>query len=147
MPPSRTPTAILRARGSWRAKQRANEPEYEIGAPDRPEWLSKSAKSEWHRLVPQLVTRGVLALVDAMALTVYCHCAGQIADLGRALAKAKPGTVEWKRLFVAQGHACDRLLQFAREFGLTPASRSKIQPIPSGDDDDGRGKQRFFLRG
>lgn len=71
--PPRTPTAILKRRGSWRAKTREDEPGGgEQSRPVCPAWLEPEAKKEWRRLIPELAALGVLHRVDRNALALYC---------------------------------------------------------------------------
>jgi phage terminase small subunit len=52
--PQPTPTAILRARGSWLVNHRKDEPQPEKGGPPCPRWLNKDARKIWKALIPQL---------------------------------------------------------------------------------------------
>lgn len=69
LPP--TPTAILEARGSWRAKTRKNEPEAD-GVPVCPEWLQGEAKKHWDITLERLLNMGVVGEIDADKLAMYC---------------------------------------------------------------------------
>ncbi len=59
--PAPTPTKILEARGSWRAKARAGELTFPVERPECPAWLSTEARAEWDRVVERLEGAGVLA--------------------------------------------------------------------------------------
>ena len=138
--PKPTPTAILRMRGSWRANLNPGEPQYEPGAPPCPRWLGVEARKVWRRLTPQLAAAGVLTRVDCEALARYCHT---LARWRSAVAFLKRRGEIYARKD-AQGHRvlglwpqvalADKLAhQLARleaEFGLTPASRSRISVSP-----------------
>ena len=50
--PTRTPTSVLKLRGSWRAKTRGDEPTPQEGVPESPDWLSEDEQSVWDRLTP-----------------------------------------------------------------------------------------------
>ena len=72
--PAKTPTAILERRGSWRAKERTGEPEFEDDVPQCPLWLRAEAKEAWEEIVPRLAAvPGLLKSVDRNALSRYCQ--------------------------------------------------------------------------
>ncbi len=72
--PAKTPTAILERRGSWLAKTRTNEPQFEDGVPDRPDWLRPEALAAWDQIVPKLArVPGLLKTIDGNALGRYCQ--------------------------------------------------------------------------
>src|SRR4051812_36960048 len=70
--PMPTPTATLKNRGSWRAKQRAGEPQFERGLPSCPTWLAAEGKAEWRRIAAQLDGAGLLTTADRAALAALC---------------------------------------------------------------------------
>ena len=105
-----------------------------------PEHLSPAAREEWKRIVPELLALGVLAKIDRGALSAYCTC--------HAMALAAEAAITEKGLFVEEvkperrviGHkqkrnpAIQTITQFLQlkrsyliEFGLTPASRSRLK--------------------
>jgi hypothetical protein len=76
----KTPTAILRLRGSRRADDRPDEPEALRGVPIPPAWLSDRARDKWAEVCRALIglgvlsapyTAGVVLLVDAIADFAY----------------------------------------------------------------------------
>jgi len=165
--PAPTPTSILNARGSWRAKGRANEPRPAAGAPPMPRWLSKEAKAEWKRIVPDLLALGVLTRVDRTALAAYCQAHAELVEATRLLeaegrilgvpvfnkAGDQTGTVKKAHPAVRlQRDAFARVKVFLGEFGLTPATRAKLAvPGPGGRPDgfteflnEAQDKSRFF---
>jgi P27 family predicted phage terminase small subunit len=164
--PAPTPTSILNARGSWRAKQRQGEPQPTKGAPPMPRWLSKEAKAEWKRIVPELLALGLLTLVDRTALACYCQAYAELVEAtrlvdqeGRILevpvfnkAGEQTGTTRKAHPAVRlQRDAFARVKAFLGEFGLTPASRPRVN-VPAGRGPDafgrfpegGQDKSRFF---
>src|SRR5579859_4519112 len=48
------------------------EPKPETGEPEMPKGMSKAARREWERIVPQLLQLGVLSRIDGKALAAYC---------------------------------------------------------------------------
>lgn len=72
--PPKTPTVILSRRGSWRAKDRPNEAEFEATVPRCPVWLRAHAKEVWEEIVPNLAAvPGLLKAIDRNALSRYCQ--------------------------------------------------------------------------
>ena len=72
--PSRTPSALKRLHGTWRADRVSeNEPNPEPAIPDCPVELSDEAKKEWARVSAELVSMRLLSEVDRAALAGYCQ--------------------------------------------------------------------------
>ena len=70
--PLRTPTPILRARGSWLANHRSDDaPKPAHGRPTCPRWLKGEARKKWQQLMPLLEELGILAKLDGGALSRY----------------------------------------------------------------------------
>jgi len=135
--PAPTPSAILRARGSWRGAANKGEPKPPEGVPDRPVWLSATAGEVWEQLLRQLTPLGLASEIDANALARYCDAlvrfkkaAAFIEKNGEVYTiKDKDGNVKcvlpWPQVGIY--HKLAALLgKIESEFGLTPASRSRI---------------------
>lgn len=69
--PSKTPTAVLAQRGSWRAAQRAHEPRPVEGPIHPPVEFSAEEWVLWDRLVELLTGMQVLTSADVFALARY----------------------------------------------------------------------------
>lgn len=125
--PPPTPTPVLKARGSKRAKARAGEVEYAPGVAPPPGWLSAEAAAEWARVAPELERAGVLQVVDWAVFAAYCEAWSEFVALTK-LAKAVEAAEA-----VASGVAGQRrkaaaeLSRLAQQFGFTPASRPRVQ--------------------
>lgn len=107
-----------------------------------PAWLRGEARAEWKRIVPELRTLGLLTLVDRAALVAYCQAWAELVECTRVL-QEEGRTVEEPIIDKAGEHVGDkirahpivrmqrdafaRVKVFAAEFGLTPASRSRIE--------------------
>jgi P27 family predicted phage terminase small subunit len=147
--PARTPTKILEQRGSWRAKDREGEPDFTPSVPECPAFLDEVARAEWVRIVPELERQGLITLVDVAALAGYCQCMSRwqaaeklIQAEGLTIEGSHGGTVENPAVKIAR-ESMQLMRQFASEFGLTPASRSRV--IVSGSKDKEKdGKAGFF---
>ena len=132
--PPPTPTPILEARGSWRAKARDGEPRLPLSAPACPGWLSAEAKEEWRRQIAQLKQMGCIARCDRAALSIYCEAwaeferATRQLEGGMLIAAGKDDSeIAPHPLMAIRDRAADRVLKLAREFGFTPSSRTQLR--------------------
>jgi len=110
--------------------------------PDPPEWLSARALAAWNDLGPLLVREGLMHPAYRAAFACLCssfatfadmqdelHEAGHCYETARGLTRAHPlvkMTRDYAQLF----------LTFAKDFGLTPASRARLGLRPGGSPDD-----------
>jgi len=138
--PKPTALKLLDGNPGKRAINRS-EPRPESGMSACPSWLPKSAKAEWRRVVPELERLGMLAKVDRAALVSYCQAvamaeeAQQILDVeGLVVFGAQGGRVKNPAASIVR-EAASTIRAFAAEFGLTPASRSRLV-VPRGDSDE-----------
>lgn len=97
--------------------------------PRAPAWLSKDAKAEWRRILPDLIARRVVSDGDMGSVENYVVAIGRVRELERLL---QAGDFD-VRLFRAQNQAVQTCRQLAAELGLTPVSRSR--PSIREDDD------------
>ena len=128
-----TPNAILKNRGSRRVRK--SEPEFTggIGAPIRE--LSGVALTTWKEVSAELASVGIGSRVEAAALTCYCEA---VADFVQACNDLdRMGMVVQTERGYTRNPACliknaamQMIAKFASEFGLTPASRAKVQGPP-----------------
>jgi len=146
------------------------DPDPEI--PECPIELSVDAKQEWMRITPILEALGLIAQINRATLAQYCQLYGRwivaermIAEEGEVITVVKeirrgkmgspkddkPGEEipevlylsskknPWVDIALKCAQECRR---FANEFGMTPASQTKVSSNPKGDK---KNKQaRFF---
>jgi P27 family predicted phage terminase small subunit len=118
-------------------------------SPPPPEWLTEIGKAEWKRAGKELVARELLRQSDLMPFAVYCDAVSTwrsaltvIAARGLTMeVETKGGGVyEQQRPEVSIAHqARKQVIDFSREFFLTPSSAKLSQPTggkPAGDDWD-----------
>jgi P27 family predicted phage terminase small subunit len=154
-PPKPTALRILEGNPSKRPLN-PNEPKPPVGVPDCPAHLDLDAKKEWTRLAPILDRLGMLTIVDGAALAAYCQMYSRWAKAERAIKKhgitmeTENGTVRRPEVSIAR-EALHQMRQFAMEFGLTPASRSRVHgatpPLPNpahGTHAKAKDKARFL---
>ena len=141
--PRPTPTHLKIVRGNpGHRRLNAGEPQPPIppAPPEPPAFLSGYARDEWHRLAEGLHRLGLLTALDVMPLAAYCTSVGRWMQCEEALAamaerdpetgaltiRSAAGSVMMNPLLrVAVASARDAV-KYAAEFGLSPATRSRI---------------------
>lgn len=113
------------------------------GVPVAPDDLEPLAIEFWERTAPMLHTMGVLTSADVGAFTRLCNCYAELASLDKDVKQFgyvyETTSVTGERIIkgnpaVAQRSAADnRFRALLGEFGMTPASRSKIVVAPPAD--------------
>ncbi|MFL5242382.1 MAG: phage terminase small subunit P27 family [Gemmataceae bacterium] len=135
-----TPTAVLKARGSWRAKTRKAERVLPVEAPSKPDWLQGEAAAEWDRAIAALLEMGILTLADRAPLAAYCEACGEFVELVQLIATiGREGNGALVRM---KNKAAERIAKFGCEFGFSPVSRTRLKltaPEPAASP-----KLRFF---
>jgi P27 family predicted phage terminase small subunit len=131
--PSPTPTRLKILAGNP-GKRPLTKPRAEgpSGRVDCPQWLTASAKAEWRRLAPQLISRGLLTPIDRAAFSVYCQSFGRWRECLAAIEKfgtvyvTAAGRVH-ERPEVKMAHQYSQSMRaFAVEFFMTPGSRTRM---------------------
>lgn len=141
------PTALKLVQGNpGRRPLNKKEPKPPATMPPKPKHLSGFASEAWDRIAPELHRAGLLskidgaglellvcayddwraanALVVAEGLTYECETAG-----GGSMVRARPEVA-------MRSDAWRRVRAILAEFGLTPASRSRIDVNPADDAKD-----------
>jgi P27 family predicted phage terminase small subunit len=137
-----------------------HEPRPTGAMPRPPKQLSKAARAHWRQLAPHLHRVGLLTSIDGDAFGVYCTLWADVLEAQEHLdrdgifitapAKTITRTVYGKEVnevleartmpspwLGIRNRSIDLLLRLTVEFGLTPASRSRISVlphVPGGDD-------------
>ncbi|MDB5294742.1 MAG: phage terminase, small subunit, putative, family [Phycisphaerales bacterium] len=135
--PPPKPTALKIAEGNpGHEKINRLEPRPDVAAPNRPAWLTERAAAEWVRVVPELLSLGLLTRVDLAALACYCEAVSDLQGAIEMLAADGP-TIDADSGYklphpaVAMKRAAMQAVrQFAAEFGLSPAARSRVAAPP-----------------
>ena len=96
-----------------------------------PGWLSKHAKAEWRRVMPDLTARRILTAADLGSVECYCIASSRVRDLEALLSVAID-----PKVFRMQDQAMKTARQLAAELGLTPVSRSRPSIREDGNADD-----------
>lgn len=147
--PKPTPTAILKARGSWLAETRPGEPQVPLTEAAPPDWVDRAVRPHWSRIVKMLHGCGIMSDVHAPALSLLINSLGHyiasekdVAKHGRWCKNNKGNPIvhpAWR----ARCGAWEQVLKALREFGMTPSALSAVQAQPD-KGKDASGIQRYF---
>lgn len=138
--PASTPTAILEARGSPKAKWNRNEP-----IPDKllfsfiPEFLEKEEIKTWKDIAPKLINLRVMTNLDWRLLERYCVIYHKWQISVR--------TFDTKHTEIDTYSS--QLLRIETQLGMTPSSRSnlRIDKPQEKTNNNGKDPNRFFKAG
>jgi P27 family predicted phage terminase small subunit len=123
------------------------KPDNIVNIPYPPEWLGDVAKKEWYAITKELHKLKMLTNLDLSMLAVYCNeiqtyieCQEMIKIKTRVqIIKNPDGTLKSQNQSAYQRIANDsvmKAIKIASEFGLTPASRTRIGTAQIMDNDD-----------
>lgn len=128
-------------------QKRAQEVKYEAYTPETvprpPEWMDESAKECWRENAPVLASNRLLTAADLNTLAGYCvtwaawkSCAedtqafreGNGTLVYRPHSTTQPGSTYLDLLPQVRGmmQLSKLLMEYAREFGMTPSSRGRL---------------------
>lgn len=131
-PPVATAIKIARGNPGKRALNH-REPQPKAVEPKRPDNLSERAIREWESLVPILASMRVLTEADGVALGILCQNIAELEQVMKARSESgyltenpTTGSIHVNPLVRVQADLDRRVCDGLREFGLTPASRSRI---------------------
>src|SRR5690606_16722696 len=142
-PPPKPTHLKLLAGNPGRKPLPPDEPQPEVAEPKCPAHLKGEARREWKRIVPELLDLRVLSRVDRAALAAYCQAYARWVDAEEIIRRegllvvyeTKGGTL-YQQQHPAVGIANEALRQmkgFLTEFGLTPASRTRVRSMKPKD--------------
>ena len=168
--PPKTPTATLKARGSWHANDR-NDPDLSMALPNCPDWLKGAGREHWFALLPLMAAGGILRQTDGPALARYCHLWKQWRECVDWLEKHGSHAImsqqlrdenglpeldengEAKLIIMRvdefpQAKLCIKLAEslnrLENNFGLSPSARASLGVAGSASKKEETGKGRFF---
>ena len=152
----RKPTVLRVLHGDFEKdpkRQNKREPKPKTGKPVCPKWIAGEARKEWNRICKLLSETGVLTKDTGPALEQYCsayklwrkaldHVEKNGIATVRTDSKGNKHIVRnpYAKEMREQAHACHKWLI---EFGLTPASRTRIQI--TNETDTASDKAKKFL--
>ena len=127
------PTAMKMLEGNpGKRPLNLKEPVPEKKLPKCPDWLEDEAKAEWKRLCKGLFNMGLLTEYDMATFASYCQAYARWKEAEEFISQhgtiVKTKTGYWQQVpqvSIAQTYL-KIMNRFAEQFGLTPASRSRI---------------------
>ena len=138
--PPKTPTKILEARNSWRAKKRKHEPIPPDGDVVADGVLDAAAKTLFDRITKEIAA-GVVKPCDSYILSMACQAFSDWVRLTREL-RSEGDVVEGSENVIRnpkiaiRDKARDSFFRFARDYGLTPSSRTSLATDGNGNETD-----------
>jgi len=151
----RVPSAVKKMRGTYRPSRAAkNEVQVTLGRPDMPDWIAREpeAKAEWERVCPMLEQARVLSDADKSMLADYCAAHALAVNATKRYMKeglvppARRGSkmVRVNPMIKVAQEARQQARALGAEFGLSPASRSRVSAVakPQDDGDEDKGKKK-----
>lgn len=152
--PKRKPTVLKKLDGDiHKERWTKNEPQPKEGIPTCPAHLTGPSRTEWRRITKELSELGLLTNIDRAALAAYCSAYGRWVKAERAISRIEDkfkdvpnagnglayqtsnGNWVVQPLVSVANKALEMMHKFLTEFGMTPASRSRI------DLDKGKSKE------
>ena len=139
----RKPTALKLVQGNAGHRPLPkNEPKPEIASLAPPADMDEAALRYWAPIAAKLVAARILTEVDVDALVLYCDsCAAyqnakeQIEKYG-PIVKAPSGYVQPSPYVAIKNKAWDQMKSMMGEFGMTPASRTRVNAAGSEESDN-----------
>ena len=145
-PPIPTNLKVMRGNPGKRALNK-REPKPALADPAYPDHLDAGAKQEWDRLLPILRTMRVLTEADGILLANLCSAlstqykAQETMKKTGLLVKRGKEDAPWYQVSPLQG-LINEQMQIVKglcaEFGLSPASRARVQTVAEPEKKDER---------
>lgn len=140
------PTNLLKFEGGYRKDRHGDgiSPDPRAEIPDPPKALGKGeALAEWNRITALLIETKCVTKLDRASLAAYCLewaryvNANNKLRFGKTLmAESTKGTKMPHPLLRVSDRALSNMLRICMEFGLTPASRSRLRVQAMAEQED-----------
>jgi len=131
--PRPTPTKLKLLRGNpGKRAINEHEPEPPVEILPVPDHLSDGAKAEWEVMAPLLAPMGLLTTIDRTTFEAYCTIVARWREAEDALKKTGPvvrapsGYPMQSPYYTIANQSLSQMRAYLAEFGLSPASRSRI---------------------
>jgi hypothetical protein len=119
----KTPTAILRLRGSRRADDRPDEPEALRGVPIPPAWLSDRARDRWPEVCRALIGLGVLSAPYTVGVALLADAIGDFAYWAERESENPRDCVA----IGLKAKASERAMKYLEKFGGVPSAFASMK--------------------
>ena len=140
-PPKPTRLKLLQGNPGKRGlNQNEPQPRKQESVPRVPEMLGEVGKREWLRVGRLLIDLGLLTDLDLTAFLLYCKTyerwlqAEEQLQLSGLLVKTPNGHQVQSPYLAIANKAMAQLKSISQEFGMTPASRSRVGVDPGNKD-------------
>jgi len=134
------PTALKLLHGNpGKRPLNQNEPKPRPRLPRAPAHLSDAARREWQRAGRFLLQLGLMTDLDVAALAAYCVAYGRWGEAEEALRthgvliKSPSGHPMQSPYLAVANRAMEQMRSLLSEFGMSPASRSRVDAVPLPD--------------
>lgn len=139
------PTALRLIEGNpSRRPFNKNEPKPAPAIQRCPRHLNAAAKAEWKRIGRTLHKLGLLTEIDRPQLALYCQAWGRWVEAEDALKKhgtiVKAPNTGWPMsspYLAVANKAMEQMQRALSEFGMSPASRARVQAAGVSSDEEG----------
>jgi P27 family predicted phage terminase small subunit len=138
--PPKKPAALKKRQGNPGGRDIPDEPVFCSSDIEPPPHLDELAVEEWKRVAPGLLINGLLTDVDKAVLAVYCECYSRWCEIESLISEQKKDTLVKGYIVIgsngntminplirASKEAKDQMIRAAKEFGMTPSSRSDVR--------------------
>ena len=164
--PAKKPTKLKILEGNpGKRSLPVDEPQPQPALLACPSFIKGPARKEWRRIVPELYLLGLLSQLDRAALAAYCIAFGQLQEVEHELSRMKKlnrevsklrkknpamkvavsngmvsitsnGNAVIEPLLSVRKQAFEQMKSFLTEFGMTPASRTRISAARHAEETD-----------
>jgi P27 family predicted phage terminase small subunit len=141
-----TPTVIKKITGRRNGRDAGgrpineNEPTFnQLSDAEPPSYLGVLAQEEWRRVTKMLSAVNMLTEADLVPLTAYCTAYGRWIECERIVASEgvttsnSVGVTIKNPYYTIMREAMLDTINLAREFGMTPCSRTKIMVLAANE--------------
>lgn len=143
-PPKPTQLRVLQGNPGKRAMPKGeSKPAKPLKLPPVPRSLGAAGKARWRTFGKRLLDLGLLTDLDLHAFELYCRAVDEFEMASEELEKgyylvAASGYVYQSPFVSIKNNAQKMINTYLGQFGMTPASRSRISISGPDDDDDAR---------
>ena len=154
--PAKTPTKILKLRGSWHGDVRNDEEPEATGKLRKPQWLKDDAGKLWKQVAAELTSLNLTGTIDSHMLARYCAlftrwlvCEDFIREHGMTqTVETKDGSYDKEYPQVARSESLhEKLVKVERNFGMSPSARVNLVPQFNSKKEANASKDRYFKSG
>jgi len=154
--PPKKPTELKLVEGTYRKDRVAkDEPKPKAAIPKPPKHLGAIALEEWHRIVKELADNGLMTNLDRAALVAYCEfwehyveASDKLKNNGKntgLVFTTSAGNRVENPYFSIKKRCAELMHKFLIEFGMTPASRTRVSaPLSKTEPDKTDDEEKFF---